>query len=80
MCHELASMRYLGEPGAARKEGGNVFSVGPAAEYDHRPAIVFADPVGEGEGDRSSSVIPVLQQRSDYNSRSLLGGNPADWD
>jgi hypothetical protein len=25
-------------------------------------------------------VIPVLQHSCDYNSRPLLGGNPADWD
>ena len=39
-----------GEPGVAGKEGGDVFSVGPAAEHDHRSAIVFADSVGACEG------------------------------
>jgi hypothetical protein len=39
-----------GEPGVARKEGSDVFSVGPAAEHDHRSAIVFADSVGACEG------------------------------
>src|SRR4029077_18515101 len=38
------------EPGVAGKEGGNVFSVGPAAEHDHRSAVVFADSVGACEG------------------------------
>jgi hypothetical protein len=32
------------------KEGGDVFSVGPAAEHDDRSAIVFADSVGACEG------------------------------
>src|SRR5262249_3707032 len=36
-----------GEPGAAGKEGGNVFSIGSATEHDHRPAIIFADSVGK---------------------------------
>src|ERR1700722_705055 len=39
-----------GEPGVAGKEGGDVFSVGQAAQYDHRSAIVFADSVGAFEG------------------------------
>src|SRR5580700_439193 len=39
-----------GKRGVARKEGGHVFSVGPAAEYDDRSAIVFADSVGAREG------------------------------
>src|SRR5246127_1084081 len=30
-----------GEPGIAGKEGGDVFSVGQAAQYDYRSAIVF---------------------------------------
>src|SRR5580704_2915442 len=38
------------EPGVAGKEGGDVFSVGPAAEHDHRSAIVWADSVGAREG------------------------------
>src|SRR4029077_9540003 len=39
-----------GQPGVAGKEGRDVFSVGPAAEHDHRSAIVFADSVGACEG------------------------------
>jgi hypothetical protein len=43
-------VRAGGEPGVTGKEGRDVFSVGPAAEHDHRPAIVFADSVGACEG------------------------------
>ena len=39
-----------GEPGVAGKEGGDVFSVGQATQYDHRSAIAFADSVGACEG------------------------------
>src|SRR5262249_48197138 len=60
-----------GEPGAAGKEGGNVFSIGSATEHDHRSAIVFADSVGKSEGVQS----PVRSRsgiiRSDEANRDL---------
>ena len=66
-----------GEPGAAGKEGGNVFSIGSATEHDHRPAIVFADPLGKSEGVQ----FPVRSRsgiiRSDEANRDLA--NTGTW-
>jgi hypothetical protein len=49
-----------GEPGVARKEGGDLFPVGPATEHDHRSAIVFADSIGACEG---VGIVPITVLR-----------------
>ena len=39
-----------------------------ATEHDHRPAIIFADPVGKGEGDRST--VRALRNKFEATKRN----------